>query len=83
MADGVIFEGFTEEELGKAFDRVKEPDWRDPVWALIDVDDIPLVGAAIRYFTATEPQFQEVDPEEGDGQWIVKADGYRMGPAGP
>ena len=78
-----VFAGFAKGDLEQAFDKICEPDWKDPIWALIDVDDIPVVKAAIQFFTATEPEFQEVDPEEGDGQWIVKAAGYRMGPAGP
>ena len=70
------FEGFTKEELDKAFAKVAEPDWKDAGWALIDVDDIPLMRAAIVVNLAVEPRFKEVDPEEGDGVWLMDWDGY-------
>lgn len=66
-----FFGGFTKAQLDEAFGRVAEPDWKDAGWALIDVDEKPLMRAAIVVNLAVEPEFQEVDPEEGDGQWMM------------
>jgi hypothetical protein len=70
------FGGFTKDQLDGAFDRVAEPDWKDAGWALVDVDEIPLMRAAIVVNLAVEPRFKEVDPEENDGVWLMDWDAY-------
>jgi hypothetical protein len=69
-----------QQDLEKAFDLVKDPkDWRNPIQACIEIDQKEAVEAAIIHFTATTPTFTRVN----SSHLIVKADGYRNGPAGP
>jgi hypothetical protein len=70
---------FSREELSAAFSKVQNPNhWKDSIYSIIDAKDKEVVARAIPYFTATEPTFTDI----GNGQLLVRADGYRRGPAG-
>lgn len=70
---------YTPEQLSAAFDKVRNSiHWKDPIHKVIDFKDKEIVSVAISYFTATEAKFVDI----GYGKLIVKADGYRRGPAG-
>jgi len=72
--------GYTEEEIEKAFDKVKNPeDWRTEIDAEVSADEVELVIVAIEYYTATEVGTKKLD----NGNVRVVSVGYRMGPAGP
>ena len=72
--------GYTEEELGRAFDAVSDPeDWKAPIAAYIPGEVFDIVYRAIVFYTSTVPSGTYVPSE---GRWIIRADGYRMGPAG-
>jgi hypothetical protein len=69
------------EQLASAFDRVRDSrDWKAPIRAVIPVEDRPVVEQAVLWFTETVPTF-ETAPGEPD-QLVVRAMGYRLGPAG-
>ena len=74
-----MFMGFSEPQLHAAFMKVAEPDWRDPIWAVVDRDDVDVTVAAICYFTATNPVVKDLEFRD---EFSVRADGYRLGPAG-
>jgi hypothetical protein len=67
-------------------------DWRAPIHACIEEKDFEACRDACLYYTATElkqaaGKIQVVD-KDGNAETIgttiwVKAEGYRMGPAGP
>jgi len=69
-------------ELQAAFDQVSDPkDWRAPIDFTGDLsaEEAQVACQAIRFFTASEPTLQELC----SGGYRIKADGYRLGPAGP
>ena len=70
------FAGFTKDQLDEAFGRICDADWKKAHWALIDVDEVPLMRAAIVVNLAVEPRLKEVDPEENDGVWLIDWDDY-------
>jgi len=73
--------GYRFEQLASAFDRVRDPqDWKAPIRAVITAVERPVIEKAVRWFTETEPRFEEI-PGEAD-RLIVVAPGYRLGPAG-
>ena len=74
-----IFKGFTQDQLDKAFAKVAEPDWRDPIWAVVDRDEVPVTCAAIEFFTATTATVMDLGFRD---EFSVKSIGYRMGSAG-
>lgn len=55
-------------------------DWRAPIKAVIRPGDFDRCKKAVEYYTATELT-KRYDPDTG--LYIVEADGYRNGPAGP
>jgi hypothetical protein len=73
--------GYRREQLAAAFERVRNPqDWKAPIQAVIPAAEWHLVEKAVLWFTATVPKFLPV-PGTPD-QLVVKAPGYRLGPAG-
>ena len=73
--------GYRMEQLASAFDRVRDSrDWKAPIRAVIPSEDRPVVEQAVLWFTETVPSFESV-PGEPD-QLVVRAVGYRLGPAG-
>ena len=77
------FQGFTVGELYEAFEAVRDPDdWRSPIFKVIHKDDLEVSIAAIRFYTATEPEVRWLWTPD-DRKWEIKSVGYRNGPAGP
>lgn len=73
--------GFRHEQLAAAFDRVRNPrDWKAPIRAEISVTERPVVEQAVYWFTATVPVFLEAPGARA--RLLVRAPGYRLGPAG-
>ena len=71
---------FTKEQLGTAFDKVADPsDWRNPIWAVVDRDDVHITVAAIKFFAAPTVEVKDLDWND---EFMVKSPGYRLGPAG-
>ena len=89
---GGNFNGFTHGELEKSFDLVKpETHWKDEIRAYCTSQELPAVLAAIEFFTGTSAGIDfvsKVDSEfqgrfkKNDLVFIVRAIGYRKGPAG-
>ena len=73
--------GFRLDQLKAAFERVCDPfDWKGPIRTLIPAVERLLVETAVRWYSESEPRFEEI-PGEAD-RLIVLAPGYRQGPAG-
>ena len=71
---------FTEAQLEAAFDKVADPaDWRNPIYQVVDRDDVHVTVCAVRHFTAAP--IEVIDLEWGD-EFMIKSPGYRLGPAG-
>ena len=71
---------FTEAQLEAAFDKVADPaDWRNPIYQVVDRDDVHVTVCAVRHFTAAP--IEVIDLQWGD-EFMVKSPGYRLGPAG-
>ncbi len=71
----------SQQELDFIFGMVCDADdWRAPIAAWCWGREILGVCEAIRHFTATEPTLQ-FNPNTR--RYLVTADGYRNGPAGP
>ena len=69
---------FSPDELGSAFDRVRDPrDWEGPILAVIPAADWRLVAEAVIRFTATRPVFWQVT--EDRDRLVVTAPGCRFG----
>lgn len=76
----IELDAYSHEELSAAFDLIKnQNDWRAPIAAAINADQLKVCANACVYFTAT---YLEVVEDDG-GLLFVEADGYRKGPAGP
>tara|TARA_Y100000289_G_scaffold65326_1_gene78691 strand:+ start:67 stop:291 length:225 start_codon:yes stop_codon:yes gene_type:complete len=72
---------FTDAELGAAFDKVADPaDWRNPIYAVVDRDEVEVTVCAIQRFAGG--QIEVIDLQWND-EFMVKNGGYRNGPAGP
>jgi len=73
--------GFRLDQLKAAFERVCDPfDWKGPIRTLIPAVERLLVETAVRWYSESEPRFEEIP---GDGQWLtVLAPGYRVRWAG-
>lgn len=71
---------FTEAQLEAAFDKVADPaDWRNPIYQVVDRDDVHVTVCAVRHFTAAP--IEVIDLQWGD-EFMIKSPGYRLGPAG-
>lgn len=71
---------FTEAQLNTAFDKVADPaDWRNPIYEVIDRDDVEVTVKAIQYFTAAPVEVKDLDWND---EFMITSPGYRMGPAG-
>lgn len=84
--DEVEFLDYTHGELRCAFDIVANPDdWRAPISTTIDERFLSVVCAAVNFFTSTDVVCIARDPNHSRIQNAIelRADGYRMGPAGP
>jgi len=69
-----------------AFEAVANPtDWRAPIDAVIDIDDLDLTTDAIHYYTGCEVITTPVEYNDSGTVSKVQIDaaGYRFGPAGP
>jgi hypothetical protein len=79
-----VHAGFTRAQLKTAFDNVAEVgDWKAPIDAAVDVRYRNVTDAAIRFYTASTPQWtNDPLPELPAGNLRVRAKGYRAGPAG-
>ena len=78
--------GYTVNELRKAFDMVANPDdWKDVIDAWIEPEDWGMVATAIEFMTASEPWIAEQKDDKESGVTILRIQGrgYRNGPAGP
>jgi hypothetical protein len=75
---------FTQEQLEAAFKKVRNKEhWKNPVDAIIDAtEDTELINEAVIHFTATTAEFAHIRCGPNKGKIHVKADGYRLGPAG-
>lgn len=70
--------GYSIEALRKAFEGVQDKDhWKNPIRAEISKRDIPILRVAIPFYTSTIPFFYDL----GNGVVVVKAAGYKLGPA--
>ncbi|NDG92303.1 MAG: SDR family oxidoreductase [Gammaproteobacteria bacterium] len=54
-------------------------DWRNPIYQVVDRDDVHVTVCAVRHFTAAP--IEVIDLEWGD-EFMIKSPGYRLGPAG-
>lgn len=79
------------QELKKYFELVQNKEhWKNPIDSYCTASELNKVYEAIRFFTGTEPTFNYVGPifgnenrfKKGDLIFKVRADGYRLGPAG-
>ena len=67
-------------DMEQAFGEVANPDdWKAPIDCCVAWERVPLVVAAIEFYTATVPT---VDALISNMTCRLRADGYRAGPAG-
>lgn len=94
----MMLTGYTKPQLTAAFELVSDKnDWKRPVFGYITREEIPLVMSAVKFFTATSPEFSDLGgyPESelsimrltnrfrpNQKVIMVKSPGYRSGPAG-
>ena len=71
---------FLQSELSASFDRLTNArDWKGPIDAVIDADQLLVSQVAVQFYTATD---LEVVGSPQLGKLRVKSIGYRAGPAG-
>ena len=69
----IVYAGYTHDELGDAFDRVKDKDyWKNPINATIKQEDYTVTAAAIIFFAGSNTEYQD----NGDGTLTISAPGY-------
>jgi len=82
MLSELIDGQYNYDQLDEAFDKVVAGgDWRNPIDCWIPATEKEVTIAAILYFTATKAWVQSVKKDWSEVR--LRADGYRMGPAGP
>lgn len=71
--------------LAAAFETVCNPnDWRAPIEAWIEATDVDRIDEAVIHFTATRIEVVGYGVLVGrPGEVLIRAVGYRNGPAGP
>jgi hypothetical protein len=70
---------YSHEAMDAAFEAIRNPfDWKAPITAQVNLQDLGVTIAAIEYFTATPAYFVS---QAGDTV-TIRAAGYRAGPAG-
>lgn len=81
--------GYEAADLNRAFNLVRPAsNWKDPIEAVIPVNQKEIVAAAIEFYTATKPVFSPflidryASKPVPEGFVRVVAAGYRRGPAG-
>ena len=87
--------GYTKTELTAAFNLVQNKnDWKDRIDSYCTLEEMPIMTAAIEFFTATTPKFHKLVYGDNSriqvfgrfkfGQIVMRviALGYRAGPAG-
>lgn len=88
MAVDEIAYAITTETMRQAFEAVQHPrDWRGPIDAVVDADQLAITILAIQFYTATMPTVEPTQsrPPACHAQltrYRVRSVGYRMGPAG-
>ena len=81
---GQSFGGRCTKAMLHRFDAVKDAaDWRGPIDKIIPYEALTETVAAIRFYTATEAEWQDSQSVRGIKMVRVQAVGYRAGPAGP
>lgn len=76
----IVYNGFTEEQLRTAFDKMADPDdWKGPITATMPGECVMLAVSAIEFYTGATPQ---VSLNMDTMTYIVDSPGYRAGPAG-
>lgn len=71
---------FTEQEMNDMFEDICDPtDWKAKIDVRVPCEDTMLACAAIEFYTAT---VAHVDYNVMNDLVSIRADGYRMGPAG-
>ena len=86
----MLFNGFTLDAIKVAFEKVEDKtDWKNPIQALVPVDQLLITIIAIEHYTAAGVQVRtgtteySSDGNNGISMFWVESVGYRMGPAGP
>jgi len=75
-----LLNGFTLDELEKAFDSVSNPeDWKAPIFAIVPGEAVLVIVEAIKFYTATVPT---VSLNTSTMEYYIESIGYRAGPAG-
>lgn len=86
--------GYREVQLRRALDLIVDrKDWRAPIFALVRIEDARpdserasaarlLLAAACEWYTATKPTIEVEEATSGDAVLVMRAAGYRAGPAG-
>ena len=93
IASPTTYKNFSLKGLGEFFDLVKNKEhWKNPIQSYCTSEEIKGVSAAIEFYTATHPSFDYLCEVEhgkengrfkvGDHIFLVRAEGYRKGPAG-
>lgn len=71
--------GFTVDQIKTAFDAVKDStNWKNPIDAVIDRNQMAVTGVSIPYYTGTKAMFEDVSGMPDKVR--VLAAGYYMGP---
>ena len=73
---------YSQEEIKNAFDKVCDPnDWRNPIKKTIQRGSIELhlLSESIIHFTGAVPTIKPI----GKNEYLIEAEGCRMGPCGP
>jgi len=77
------YRGYKVADIRRVFDAISDPeDWRAPISRWIPCDMVGIAQVAVEFFTCTELKVV-AGPQALTGYVLVRADGYRMGPAGP
>ena len=70
----LLFCGYTRAELEDAFDKVKHPDdWKEGNRAYVELGEMDVTEAAIRFYTGGSPYYEELQPT---GRYMICFYGY-------
>jgi hypothetical protein len=71
--DGI--NGFSRDQLKESFNKVHDPvNWKNPIMAMVDVNDLSLTCSAIAFFVGDYPSVEQCSDDHS--KYIVSSPGY-------
>jgi hypothetical protein len=81
--DHLPYRGYKVADLRRVWQEIApKPDWKAEISVVVPGEQVGAVVAAIRFFTATDPEVSFDPRKPGPVHFLIESEGYRKGPAG-